>query len=229
MRILFRNMTTCDDVAALQRALQTIGLFTGQANGIFGESTEQAVIAFQLKNRLNADGIVGPKTAAKLGLQLSDISFPVPVPNGKAEIIETFGNPLLAGFAKASLDFVSTPPDLNHVFKHVDAKTGKHGFYCHKLVVINFTNVYQKIVDLGLAGALHTFDGCFNIRNIRGKDSLSTHSWGIAVDHDAARNPLGAKPVMNEAVVKVFEGEGFRWGGNWKRPDGMHFQYATGY
>lgn len=229
MKFLYRNMSTCDAVIALQKNLQVLGLFTGTANGVFGETTEQAVIAFQLKGKLNADGVVGPKTAAKLGLQLSDHAYPVVVPNGRAEIIETFGNPLLSGFAEANLDFVATPKELDHVFKPVKSENGKRGFYCHRLLVINFTNVYTKIVAADLAKELHTFDGCFNIRNIRGKESLSTHSWGIAVDHDAALNPLGAKPVMNSVIVEIFKGEGFAWGGGWKRPDGQHFQYAQGY
>lgn len=222
-------MTSSETVIILQKALQVIGLFKGEANGIFGESTEQAVIAFQLKNKLNADGIVGPKTAAILGITTTDLMFPVPVPSGRAEIVQTFGNPLLSGYAEASLDFVSTPKELNHVFKFTDPKTKKRGFYCNKLLVINFGNVYRAIVAAGLEKELHTFDGCFNIRNIRGKESLSTHSWGIAVDHNAALNPLGAKSVMHPGIVKCFEGQGFEHGGNWKRPDGQHMQYATNY
>lgn len=226
---LYRNMSTGESTIGLQKSLQVIGMFTGPANGIFGETTEQAVIAFQLKNGLDADGVVGPKTAAKLGLTLTDISFPVVVPNGRAEIVQTFGNPLLEGYADACLDFLPTPKELDHAFKFIDPKTKLHGFYCNKLLVINFGNVYRKIVAAGLEKELHTFDGCFNIRNIRGKESLSTHSWGIAVDHDASRNPLGAKPVMHPGIVACFEGEGFHWGGNWNRPDGMHFQFALGY
>lgn len=226
---LYRNMTTGEAVISLQKTLQVLGLFTEVANGVFGESTEKAVIAFQLKSGLNADGIVGPKTAAKLGIQLMDISYPVVVPNGRAEIVQTFGNPMLSGFAESCLDFVSVPKELNHAFKFVDPKSKRHGFYCHKLLVIQFGNVYRKIVAAGLEKELKSFDGCFNIRNIRGKENMSTHSWGIAVDHNAATNPLGAEPKMHEGIVKCFEGEGFSWGGNWKRPDGMHFQFAQGY
>ncbi len=49
-----------DDVKRLQHLL---GL---KEDGHFGPNTEKAVIAFQKKNRLEADGIVGPRTWAKL-------------------------------------------------------------------------------------------------------------------------------------------------------------------
>ncbi|MFN3389272.1 MAG: N-acetylmuramidase domain-containing protein [Allosphingosinicella sp.] len=48
------------DVAWLQ---QRLGL---TADGDFGPATKRAVIAFQAKNRLQADGIAGPRTLARL-------------------------------------------------------------------------------------------------------------------------------------------------------------------
>ena len=226
---LYRNMSPCEAINRLQKKLEDLNLYNGGVDGVFGEMTEDAVIQFQMKNGLNADGVVGPKTAMKLGISIADVVFPVDVPNGRAEIVQTFGDPLLSGYAEAYLDFCSTPPELNHVFTYKHKTTDNHGFYCNKLLVIPFGNVYKNIVMAGLEQELHTFDGCFNIRNIRGKNSLSTHSWGIAVDHDAALNPLGAESKMHPGIVKCFEGLGFTWGGNWKRKDAMHFQYAQGY
>ena len=52
------------DVIYLQKKL---GVATGGADGVFGPKTKAAVIAFQKKHGLTADGIVGPKTWAKLG------------------------------------------------------------------------------------------------------------------------------------------------------------------
>lgn len=40
----------------------------GQIDGIFGKNTEAAVISFQKKNGLTADGSIGPKTWPKLRL-----------------------------------------------------------------------------------------------------------------------------------------------------------------
>jgi len=54
-------------VKALQTALVAHGIAVDQ-DGTFGPKTEQAVIAFQKKKGLSADGIVGPATKAALGL-----------------------------------------------------------------------------------------------------------------------------------------------------------------
>ena len=44
---------------------------TGSADGKYGEKTRDAVIWFQKKNSLKADGVVGSATAAALGLSLN--------------------------------------------------------------------------------------------------------------------------------------------------------------
>ena len=48
-----------DDVAALQRSLITLGYLEGAADGIFGNMTQQAVIALQSDYSLTLTGIVG--------------------------------------------------------------------------------------------------------------------------------------------------------------------------
>lgn len=74
---------------------------------------------------------------------------------------------------------------------------------------------------------LETFDGCFNPRWVRGMPGIpSFHSWGIAIDFNAAKNPLGGKSAWSENFVTAFELAGFQWGGDFKnRPDPMHFQW----
>ena len=59
------------DVTAVQRKLIQWGYLSGTADGRYGEKTRQAVIAFQRKNGLAADGRVGPATAAAMGVTLS--------------------------------------------------------------------------------------------------------------------------------------------------------------
>jgi hypothetical protein len=53
-------------IAELQRALARAGFEPGRPDGTFGQSTEEAVIAFQQANGLSPDGIVGPETADAL-------------------------------------------------------------------------------------------------------------------------------------------------------------------
>ena len=53
-------------VAALQRRLAALGYEVTQADGQFGPSTQHAVTAFQKVNRLDRDGVAGPKTMKAL-------------------------------------------------------------------------------------------------------------------------------------------------------------------
>ncbi len=59
------------DVTAVQRKLIQWGYLSGTADGRYGAKTRSAVIAFQRKNGLSADGRVGPATAAAMGVTLS--------------------------------------------------------------------------------------------------------------------------------------------------------------
>ncbi len=58
----------------VQTKLKRWGYYTGSIDGIYGAKTKAAVKSFQRKNGLTADGIVGPKTAAALGMTISGSS-----------------------------------------------------------------------------------------------------------------------------------------------------------
>ena len=68
---VLRRGSTGDAVVTVQKKLKQWGYYTGAVDGIFGSRTEAAVRYFQRKNGLTADGIVGKKTAAALGITLS--------------------------------------------------------------------------------------------------------------------------------------------------------------
>ncbi len=57
-----------NDVKTLQRKLKNWGYYTGSIDGVYGSKTRSAVIYFQRKNGLTADGIVGTKTLSALGM-----------------------------------------------------------------------------------------------------------------------------------------------------------------
>ena len=56
------------EVKEVQRRLKQWGYYTGAVDGVFGPNTKNAVIAFQKKNGLKADGIVGKATYKALGM-----------------------------------------------------------------------------------------------------------------------------------------------------------------
>ncbi len=69
-----RNGDRGDTVKEIQQRLKDWGYYRGQVDGIFGYQTEQAVKSFQKKHGLVVDGIVGPNTAAKIGISLGGVS-----------------------------------------------------------------------------------------------------------------------------------------------------------
>jgi len=73
---------------------------------------------------------------------------------------------------------------------------------------------------------LDVFGGIYSYRVIRGGHTLSTHAFGAAIDIDPRRNGMGTKGSLPDWFVGCFETNGFDWGGNWKRPDPMHFEYT---
>lgn len=85
-----------------------------------------------------------------------------------------------------------------------------------------------------------TNDGTFNWRSNRNDaSSLSFHSFGIAIDLDAAQNPNGGGTAGNTPTtcttnmpadfVDVWKKYGFRWGGDYRSTcDAMHFEWLGG-
>ena len=58
------------DISEVQKRLKKWGYYTGSVDGINGPKTKAAVKAFQKRYGLVQDGIVGPLTAAKMGIAL---------------------------------------------------------------------------------------------------------------------------------------------------------------
>ena len=63
-----------EEVKQIQKKLKNWGYYEGQIDGIFGSETKKAVIAFQKKNGLTADGIAGKNTLAAMGIYSADDS-----------------------------------------------------------------------------------------------------------------------------------------------------------
>lgn len=98
--------------------------------------------------------------------------------------------------------------------------------YCNRDMVVPLTQAFKNLISTGYIKELKTWDGCFNNRKKKGGTTKSLHSWGIAIDVNAAWNGFGKTPVLSAGFVKCFTDAGFDWGGVWGRPDGMHFQLS---
>jgi hypothetical protein len=109
---------------------------------------------------------------------------------------------------------------------HLEVGVIPKRIYCNRDLVQPLATAFQNLIATGRVSELKTWDGCFNIRKKRGLSSMSLHSWGIAIDVNAAWNGLGKTPVLSAEFVKCFTDAGFDWGGTWTRKDGMHFQLS---
>ena len=222
--MIFKLGSRGETVKDIQKTLTQRGHCLGEIDGIFGNATRRAVTAFQLESEIKADGIVGPSTWKLLFAKIAPHQPELRVPESRQDLYDIFGDPLEDGHWKSYGGFCITPPELDHIFPY--AWQGQRGFWCNKPLIPIFQKIYGPIADEGLASKLYSFDGCHNVRYIRGGTELSMHSWGIAVDHNAKTNRIGIEGDMDPDVVKIFENEEFTWGGRFKRKDPMHFEFT---
>lgn len=148
-------------------------------------------------------------------------------PTGYKEVVHVFGDPLKEGWGPSNLALVRFPEPLRLSW---DLSKSVSRCMVHRILKSTFEDVFDEIWNRNLWAKLGTYGGTYVHRFQRGStDRLSTHAFGIAIDIDVLNNGLGESPTLDERVVEIFEGHGFIWGGRWKRPDGMHFQFADGY
>lgn len=100
----------------------------------------------------------------------------------------------------------------------------------HRLLAQHFEGTLKEAI--GATGYKIKQLGGYCARHQRNDPALplSLHSYGIAVDINWATNPMSRKLItdMPDEFVHIFEDSGWNWGGRWKFPDAMHFQYALG-
>lgn len=132
-----------------------------------------------------------------------------------AQALARYGDPR----TEAAMTLLTVPTDLR-----IGAVPAR--IYCNRDLVKPLLRAFQNIRDAGLADEIKTWDGCFQIRNKRAGRTASLHSWGLAVDVNAAWNRLGTKPTMPLNLILCFLEAGFDWGGEWAIQDGMHFQLS---
>lgn len=215
------------EVKKAQSRLQILGYYNGKIDGIFGPITKRAVADFQRANNLVVDGIVGPITWGALDTNTIPVE-PAPSdgdiprkPRTNSEAAQIFGNTKQR--VESQLRFCEIPD----VFTCFGTKNGKRGFTCHRLLVGQFQKVFNEIAASGLAHKIYSYEGCYNWRKISGSNTMSLHSYAIAIDLNYEGNELGdPTPAMDRNVVAIFKKHGFFWGGDYRgRKDGMHFEW----
>lgn len=204
----------------IQQGLTELG-YTGRTgrpltvDGLFGANTEHAT-----REWLAADGAPKPDTSATG-------QWPK-----QSDVTRVFGP---AGGAEATAGRCRLPFSFPLAW---DADQRISSFSCHRLVAEPLTRIFAEAAayfgettfrDM----RLDRFGGCFNYRPMRGGTSLSTHSWGIAVDLDPINNGLNTRAPAAlfsrpeyEPFWKLVEAEGAVSLGRAIGRDWMHFQFA---
>lgn len=102
--------------------------------------------------------------------------------------------------------------------------------YLHKDFKPKLEAAFHELEAKGLHHEIKTYDGAFHIRNVRGSSTaLSIHSWGAAIDLNAAQNPLGTAGHWSQPFIEVMLTNGIFCGQNWVgRKDPMHFAMVNG-
>ena len=142
------------------------------------------------------------------------------------QLMDMFGEPNEGQFAReylVSIDLREFADALGHVLNFEGNPWG-HRIYGNYIMEGPLRKAFGLIVSQGLAGEIHSFDGCFAIRRMRGGRSMSVHSWGLALDFNAGTNPFGQEGDMSPELIKCFADSGWESGMLWHKPDFMHVQ-----
>lgn len=138
----------------------------------------------------------------------------------------------------------------SHIVKH---RFLEKKINCHERICAPLERVEKRILEAAeTEHAVQEFvktllsADCYSWRKIRDSRSRSFHSVGIAIDllcrswgskkvywawerdldpENWMLLPLERRWMPSETVIKIFEEEGFIWGGKWVIWDNMHFEY----
>lgn len=146
-------------------------------------------------------------------------------PEGLDEIIHTFGSLDDPNFVQNNIVTMVLPYPLLFNNEYV------YKTQAHRLVVPSFRQVFNAILEAGLSDEAREYGGIYCPRGIRGHISHpSTHSWGIAIDLNPTKFPLGSTERQNIVIQNIFKAAGFTYGGDFSsRKDPMHWQFASKY
>lgn len=230
-------------VSQLQQDLTSLGFDTYGVDGIFGPNTYNAVVRFQQSRGLAVDGIVGPKTKAALNApgtgtavsrsgQTDTQKYPklskVNGSFGQFRYRELSGGRIEVDPVWIANNIVTiTLPGLN---KNVQVNKAAADNFIQAFTYIKNGTATINGKQVPLLSLIKTMDGTFVTRHVNWNPAkgLSNHSWGTAIDINAANHFRYVNPAQepNDPNVilweKAFKPAGFSWGNSYG--DSMHYE-----
>lgn len=139
----------------------------------------------------------------------------LPIPGSYADLESHYGDPHATGFADKYLVTQA----------HTIAGGKVVQITSHIALAVRLHNIFLALQNAGKVGLIHSYDGCYVLRDIRGIPKPSLHSWGLAIDLNAEAFPLGSTARQDPFLVKCFADQGLINGADFShRKDPMHFQ-----
>ena len=168
----------------------------------------------------------GEPTRARLLFDTDDAGAAQDGPARPAELKARFGEPAIG--LPYGEDWVRLDPGFlrRHIVTRRVPLLG--AVTCHRRMI---PALRSAMAELRRRGFGHLVDpaeyaGCYAPRRIQPRGTLSLHAWGLALDLNAASNPVGGESSQNPRLVRVMERHGFYWGGDFPTvPDPMHFEF----
>lgn len=192
----------------LQSRLTAHGYPVGPIDGEISENTIKALKAFEQANGLRIDGAADPIVVQALRASASAVAPKVmtEIPNRDvAPVREEFQASKTIWPRQAECITYYGPLGQNQTQIEVpfdmylawSKSTRLKRMTLHSRVAESALQVLQKVGALYSAAerqalGVDLFGGSLNVRKMRGGNSYSMHSWGIAIDFDPARNQLNA-------------------------------------
>ncbi|MBK6571744.1 MAG: hypothetical protein IPG21_04630 [Saprospiraceae bacterium] len=142
--------------------------------------------------------------------------------NTSQKLYHLFGDPFTTEFQKKYLHVWDVPTKL-------EVGLIPKKIYCHASFAPVLEKFFKLLIERQLTDHIKTWDGCYNLRPIRGYEKhfdalykvgnlndamkyLSCHSWGSAIDINAAWNQLGKPSTQNAELVKAGKEAGYDLG-----------------
>jgi len=156
---------------------------------------------------------------------LPQVAFNHPAMKTASQLLARYGNPTKdpKAFAKKWIVMWAVPKDIHDAIPCLPFH-----FEINKDIQKPLEKTYRDLISKNLHKEIKTYDGCWVIRLQRGAKSISMHSFGIALDENAAQNPLNGKTSWTQGFLNVWRDNKWICGADFRsRKDSMHMEWTA--